>query len=60
MDSQSRQSARLFLQSSELGLPHPLAHRQVCPPLWLQGRETLAGGRGGGGVSIQTRGQTLW
>jgi hypothetical protein len=22
---------RLFLQSSELGLPHPLTRRQVCP-----------------------------
>ncbi len=29
---QSRLSARLFLQSSELGLPHPLTRRQVCPP----------------------------
>jgi hypothetical protein len=26
---QSRQSARLFLQSSELGLPHPLTRKQV-------------------------------
>ncbi len=29
---QSRQSAKLFLQSSELGLPHPLTRRRVCPP----------------------------
>jgi hypothetical protein len=31
--AQSRQSAKPFLQSSELGLPHPLTRRQVCPPL---------------------------
>ncbi len=29
---QSRQSARLFLQSSELGLPQPLTRRRVCSP----------------------------
>jgi hypothetical protein len=34
---QSRQSARLFLQSSELGLPHPLTFRQVCPLPLVQG-----------------------
>jgi hypothetical protein len=28
---QSRQSAKLFLQSSELGLPQPLKRRRVCP-----------------------------
>ena len=27
--AQSRQSAKLFLQSSELGLPHPLTRKQV-------------------------------
>jgi hypothetical protein len=27
-----RQSAKLFLQSSELGHPQPLASRRVCPP----------------------------
>jgi hypothetical protein len=31
--SQSRQSAKLFPQSSELGLPQPLTRRRVCPPL---------------------------
>jgi hypothetical protein len=31
LEAQSRQSARLFLQPSELGLPHPLARRRVCP-----------------------------
>jgi hypothetical protein len=27
-----RQSAKLFLKSSELGLPQPLTRRRVCPP----------------------------
>ena len=48
---QSRQSAKLFLQSSELGLPPPLARRHVCPPPPLVQGEgapgTLAGVRGG-------------
>ncbi len=59
---QSRQSARLFLQSSELGLPQPLTRRQVCPPhpLVPGGGGTLAGGRGGGRVPIPTRGLTLF
>jgi hypothetical protein len=26
-----------FLQSSELGLPHPLTRRRVCTPLWFRG-----------------------
>jgi hypothetical protein len=35
---QSRQSAKLFLQSSELGLPQPLTRRRVCPPkFWGEG-----------------------
>jgi hypothetical protein len=29
---QSRQSAKLFLQSLELGLSQPLTRRRVCPP----------------------------
>jgi hypothetical protein len=28
--AQSRQSAKLFLQSLKLELPQPLTHRQVC------------------------------
>jgi hypothetical protein len=35
-----RQSAKLFLQSSELGLPQPLTRRRVCPPpprFWGEG-----------------------
>jgi hypothetical protein len=47
---QSRQSARLFLQSSELELPHSLTSRRVCSPFFGSGV----------GVPIQTRGQTLW
>ncbi len=38
LGAQSRQSAKLFLQSSELGLPQPLTHRRECPPpLWFGG-----------------------
>jgi hypothetical protein len=55
-----RQSARLFLQSSELRLPHPLTRRRVCSPLlWFRGIHTHCG-RGGGRVPIPARGQTLW
>jgi hypothetical protein len=43
--AQSRQSARLFLQSSELGLPGPLNRRRVCPPSFDWG-----GGGGGEGA----------
>jgi hypothetical protein len=57
--AQIRQSAELFLQSSELGLPHPQASVPP-PPLWFVGGYTLACGRGGGGVPIPTSGQTLW
>ncbi len=32
VNRQSRQSAKLFLQSSELGLPQPLTRRRVCHP----------------------------
>jgi hypothetical protein len=46
---QSRQSAELFLQSSELGLPHPLSRRRVCPP------PTLWSG-GGGHTRLRERG----
>jgi hypothetical protein len=54
---QSRQSARLFLQSSELGLPC----RRVCPPLFgYGGRDTLACGREGGGGSQFQRGDRHW
>ncbi len=50
------QSAKLFIQSSALGLPHPLSRRPVCPPtLWSGGKGTLACGRGVGKVLIPTR-----
>jgi hypothetical protein len=44
-----RQSAKLFLQSSELGLPTP------HPPPFGGGEGTLACGRGVGGVPIRWR-----
>ncbi len=44
----SGQSARIFLQSSEMGPPPPpvtLTRRRVCPPSFgAGGRDTLAGG----------------
>jgi hypothetical protein len=54
--TQSRQSARLFLQSSELCLSHPLIRWRVFPlPLWFWvGAHLLAGE--GGGVSQFERG----
>jgi hypothetical protein len=59
-----RQSAKLFLQSSELGIPHPSHARECVPPpppsFGSGGRGTLACGRGGGRVPIRTKGQTLW
>ncbi len=58
---QSRQSAKLFLQSSELGLPQPITGRRgLPPPLQFRGRGTFAGERGGGRVPIPTRGHILW
>ncbi len=47
--AQGRQSAKLFLQSSEWGLPHPLNRRRVCPPI-------LWSGRGGGAHSLAGEG----
>ncbi len=59
--SQSRQSAKLFLQSLELGLPQPLTRRRVRPPTFgSRGRGTLAGERGGGRVPIPTREHIVW
>jgi hypothetical protein len=53
-DTQSRQSAKLFLQFSELGFPHPLTRKRVCPPLWFRGEGgTLACGRGVGESQIR-------
>jgi hypothetical protein len=49
--SQSRQSAKPFLQSSELA--------ELGLPPWFKGGDALACGRGVGGVPIQTGGRTL-
>jgi hypothetical protein len=40
---------KLFLQSSELGLPHPFTRRRVCPPPLVPG--------GGGGTYACGRGE---
>jgi hypothetical protein len=41
---QSRQSAKLFLQSSEMGHPQPPTRRRVCPPPFGSGgAHSLAG-----------------
>ncbi len=53
--AQSRQSAKLFLQSSELGLPQPLTRRRVCPPPpGSGGRGTHSGKSGVVSVPILT------
>jgi hypothetical protein len=57
---QTRQSVKLYLQSSELGLPQPVTRRRVCPPPRFWGEDTLAGERGVGRVPIPARGHTLW
>jgi hypothetical protein len=58
VQSQSRQSTRLFLQSSELGPPQPsLTCRRVCPPLWFRGGP---GGLAGEGGSQFGRGDRHW
>ncbi len=58
--AQCRQSAKLFLQSLEFGLPQPLTCTRVFPsPFGSLGRGTFDGERGGGRVPIPTRGHTL-
>jgi hypothetical protein len=49
---QSKQSAKLFLQSSELGLPQPLTRRRVCPPPFGSGGRGILSGERGVGESI--------
>jgi hypothetical protein len=51
--TQSGQSARLPLQSSELAPPRPHPQASVAPPLWFQGGTRW-------GELIRTKGQTLW
>jgi hypothetical protein len=53
--AQSRQSARLSLQSSELGQPTPSPTSDCCPPLFPGGTHSLAGEAD----PIRTRGHTL-
>jgi hypothetical protein len=50
---QSRQSAKLSLQSSELGLSvsHPLLRRRVCPPPLVPGGHSRLRERGWGSLS---------
>jgi hypothetical protein len=59
-DGSDHQSAKLFLQSSELELPHPLSRRRVCPPP----HPLVQGGKGHTRwrerVPIPTRGHSLW
>jgi hypothetical protein len=45
------QSARLSFQSSELPLLAPSPASGCCFPLWSQGGDTLACGRGVGGAN---------
>ncbi len=59
--SQSRQSARLSLQSSELAPPTLSPASEFCPsPFWFPVRDTLACRRGGRGSQFGRRRQTLW
>jgi hypothetical protein len=57
LHTQSRQSAKLFLKSSELGLPQPLTRRRVCPVLG-GGAHSLA--RDGLGESQFRRGTYMY
>ncbi len=55
-EPQSRQSAKLFLQSSESGLPQPLTRRRVCPPSPVLGGGAHSLAREGLGESQFRRG----
>ncbi len=57
--TQSKQSIRLLLQSSELGLPPTHPQASMSSPFGLGG-DTLACVRGDGRVPIRTRGETMW
>ncbi len=56
---QSRQIARLFLLSSELGLSHPNAGECVPPPFGSRGRDKLACEIGGWGTQFGRGTDTL-
>jgi hypothetical protein len=49
----SRRSAKPFLQSSELGLAHPLSLRRVCPPPFGPGGDGLGESQFRRGDNIQ-------
>jgi hypothetical protein len=58
---QSIQSARLSVQLSELGPPHPLTRKRVLlPPLFPKVGDTFACGGRGWGDPIPRKGQPLW
>ncbi len=56
-----RQSTKLFLQSSELGLPQPLTRRRVCAsPLWFRGEGRTRWRERGWESPNSDEGHTLW
>jgi hypothetical protein len=58
---QSRQSAKFFLQSLELGLPQPLNRTRVFPfPFWFRGEGHTRWLERGWESPNPTRGHTLW
>jgi hypothetical protein len=64
VSAQSKQSARLFLQSSELTAPppRPLTHKRMCLSPYLGpkgGEQHLLAGEGVGGA-IRTNEQKAW
>ncbi len=59
-DAQSIQSARLSVQSSELGSPLPHPQASVSPLLFGSKGETHSLAGKGMGDPIPTKGQTLW
>ncbi len=56
--SQSILNARLSIQSSELGPPAP-SQESVVSPIWVQGRDGLPCGGGGGGPNSDDGTDTL-
>jgi hypothetical protein len=58
LESQSRQSAKLFLQSSEWDSPTP-SQASVAPPLWSREKEHTGFQERGWGAQFG-RGDRLW